>query len=270
MGFGGRCFRVQWGPSALRRFRRSGCRTVRLSTVRDSTPGQRRVPRPVDDGDVPSVVALSEGRRHNGRVANQSGGVTHMTLTAVGVDRPGIVAALAAVLEDLGCNLEDSTMSILRGHFAVLLIVAVPDTIGAETVEAALAPAAHRLDLTVAVRPLGELPSLTSNDQTGRSRTVGGAGADLGEGEVYVFSVHGADRPGIVERATRSLLEAGGNILDLSTRLVGPPDAPVYVLHLTVGFPPGSDAAGAADTVRATLGEVGVQVHAEPVEIDVL
>jgi glycine cleavage system transcriptional repressor len=46
-------------------------------------------------------------------------GMERAVVTAVGVDRRGIVAALAGALTDLGCNLEDSTMSLLGGNFAV-------------------------------------------------------------------------------------------------------------------------------------------------------
>jgi hypothetical protein len=32
---------------------------------------------------------------------------------------PGIVAAVTCVLADAGCNLEDTSMPVLRGHFAI-------------------------------------------------------------------------------------------------------------------------------------------------------
>jgi len=183
-----------------------------------------------------------------------------MALTAVGVDQPGIVAALTGALEALGCNLEDSTMSILRGHFAVLLVIEVPAALGAEAVESALASVASALDLVVSVRPMREVRPDPDRGPADPGRS----------GEVYAFSIHGADHPGIVHRAARVLAEAGGNVLDLSTRLVGSVDRPVYVLHLTVGFPPGLDADAAADAVRDALAELGVQSHAHPVEVDVL
>ena len=41
-------------------------------------------------------------------------------------DRPGIVAAVSGALLELEGNVEDSQMSILRGHFAVMLLVSVP------------------------------------------------------------------------------------------------------------------------------------------------
>jgi glycine cleavage system transcriptional repressor len=191
--------------------------------------------------------------------------VDHVALTAVGADQPGIVAALTGVLMDLGCNLEDSTMSILRGQFAVLLVVAVPDDTGAEAVETALAPVADRLGLMVVVRAVPRHPGSAD----GGSEVAADAEA-AADSPVYAFSVHGADRPGIVHRAAEALAEAGGNIIDLSTRLVGADAEPVYVLTLTVGFEPGTDAEAAAATVRRSVEAFGVQCHAHRVEIDVL
>ena len=48
-------------------------------------------------------------------------------LSAVGRDRPGIVAGVSRVLLEHGINIEDSQMTILRGHFAMTLIVAGQD-----------------------------------------------------------------------------------------------------------------------------------------------
>ncbi|MGH9096024.1 MAG: glycine cleavage system protein R [Acidimicrobiales bacterium] len=193
----------------------------------------------------------------------------HVALTAVGADQPGIVAALTGVLVDLGCNLEDSTMSILRGQFAVLLVIAVPEDRGAQAIEAALAPVADRLGLTIVARPL---PSGTGAGDSGSDQVRGGTRGTAGDvdGEVYAFSVHGADRPGIVHRAAEALAQAGGNIIDLSTRLVGSAGQPVYVLTLTVGFGPGTDAEAAATAVGESVEAFGVQCHAHRVEIDVL
>ena len=59
-------------------------------------------------------------------------------ITVIGHDRPGIIADVSAVLADLGLNLTDSSMTLLRGHFAMTLICAGEPS--ATVVEAALAP----------------------------------------------------------------------------------------------------------------------------------
>ena len=48
-------------------------------------------------------------------------------VTAIGRDRPGIVAAISGVFAELGANIEDARMAILRGNFAVMLIAALPE-----------------------------------------------------------------------------------------------------------------------------------------------
>jgi glycine cleavage system transcriptional repressor len=180
-------------------------------------------------------------------------------VTAVGVDQPGIVAALSGVLMELGCNLEDSSMSMLQGNFAVLLVIALPADVDAAAAEAALASAADPLGLLVTVRPLPTGP---------RKAAVPAAVADYGQ--LFAFSVHGADRPGIVYRATQALAAVGGNIVDLATRLIGTDAEPAYVLTITVGFAPEVDAASAITEARRSVEDFGVQCHAHAVDVDVL
>lgn len=151
--------------------------------------------------------------------------MNELAITVIGHDRPGIVADVAGLLAGLGANLTDSTMTRLRGQFAMTLVCTGPS---AEEVEAALAPLSTdgRLLATVwAVRPAEIVPA----------------------GEPYVLSVHGADRLGIVAAVTRVVARAGGNVTDLTTRLTGP----LYVLVAEVDLVPGT-----AERVSAELAEV--------------
>ena len=63
------------------------------------------------------------------------------SFSAVGQDRPGIVAALSKVLYEHDCNLSDSSMTILAGQFAVVLILET----GAKTDSQALSEAIEKL-----------------------------------------------------------------------------------------------------------------------------
>src|SRR2546427_7994980 len=75
-------------------------------------------------------------------------------LSAIGRDRPGIVADLAELIYECDCNLEDSRMTILGSEFAVLLLLSGQ---GAD-VERRLSTACKRLEwekrLSVFFRPL--------------------------------------------------------------------------------------------------------------------
>ena len=115
----------------------------------------------------------------------------HFAVSAIGADRPGIVAAVTGVLYEKGCNLEDTEMAVLRGHFSMMLVVSGPSGLTADTLETALTEAAPTSDLVVAVRALDDsVPSSPA-------------------GERWSVSVYGADHPGIVHGLTSLLAEAG-------------------------------------------------------------
>ena len=48
--------------------------------------------------------------------------MTQHAITVLGHDRPGIIAETTGRLAGLGLNLEDSSMTLLRRHFAMTLV----------------------------------------------------------------------------------------------------------------------------------------------------
>lgn len=176
----------------------------------------------------------------------------HVAVTAFGADRPGIVAAVSRVLYEHRANIEDSRMAILGGHFAMMLIVALPADAGdAAALEEALGEPARALDLVVSVRPVAD---------------VEGPGA---EGEPWIFSVYGADRPGIVYRVTGALAERGVNVTDLATHVVEGP-TPVYVMIIEGTVPPGADVGALEADLERLAAELGIDVSAHPQEAETL
>jgi glycine cleavage system transcriptional repressor len=133
--------------------------------------------------------------------------VHELAVTAIGADRPGIVAAVAKVLHERGGNLEDSAMTILGGHFAIVLLVATEDE--PQTLGDALRDATSELGLTISV-------------------TVADAERRPAEA-THLLSVYGADKPGIVAGVTAALAAAGANVTDLETQVIGDED-PVYAM----------------------------------------
>ena len=176
----------------------------------------------------------------------------HVAVTAVGADRPGIVAAVTGVLVEHGCNLEDTSMTILRGHFAMMLVVDTPPGLTAADLEVALGEPATALDLVVTVRPIDE------------------AVAAPPAGEGWTVSVYGADRPGIVHGVASTLAAAGVNIVDLTTRVIGDPSQPVYAMVLDVTVPPGVDPRALGDELGALASELHVDCSLHPADADIL
>jgi len=185
--------------------------------------------------------------------------VAHVAVTAVGADRPGIVAAVTRVFVEHGCNLEDSSMTILRGLFSMVLVVDAPAGVGADELESALAGPAADLDLVVAVRPVPEVADVAG----------GGAEASAG-GDPWAVSVYGVDRPGIVHGIADLLAGQGVNITDLSTRVVGDPDRPVYAMLLEVTLPTGVDPEALGRHLHAAAADLGVDVSLHPSDADIL
>jgi glycine cleavage system transcriptional repressor len=179
--------------------------------------------------------------------------VAHFAVTAVGADRPGIVAAVTGSLAAHGCNIEDSSMTILRGQFAMMLVVDTPAGVGVDQLQAALAAPAADLDLVVTVRPAAEPAPAAEPDLVS-----------------WTVSVYGADHPGIVHGLTSLLAERSVNIVDLSTRVIGTAENPVYTMLLEVTLPPGGDPRELERELETKAGELGVTCRLHPSEADIL
>jgi len=168
---------------------------------------------------------------------------------AVGTDRPGIVAAVTGALAAAGANLDDTSMTILHGHFAIAMVVAGPE--GVDLAEA-LASTAERFDLTVDVRLIAEGTPPTPL------------------GDRWSLAVYGADRPGMVAAIAGVVADAGGNVVDLTTRVVGGPDRPVYAMQLEIAVPDATQAEVMAHRLRQVGTDLGVDCTLIPVDADVL
>ena len=165
-----------------------------------------------------------------------------LAVSAIGLDRPGIIAGVAERLAAHGANITDSRMAILRGHFAITLIVE-----GAE--RAALEGDLAGLGLeSVGVTEVAEAAQLPRSEPNA------------------VVSVHGADHLGIVAAVTRVLADAGVKVCDLQTRLA----RALYVMVIDVAVPIGLALEELDRRLRPVAAEQGVTITVRPVDPDVL
>jgi glycine cleavage system transcriptional repressor len=165
--------------------------------------------------------------------------VRSLAVSAIGRDRPGIVAAVTGVLLRHGVNVEDSQMTILRGHFTMMLFLAAPDEADVAALERDLSQAETGLE-ELSVAELEEL----------------GPGPEPS----HTVTVYGADHPGIVHAAATALAERGIDITDLNSRLMDDElDAPLYVLMMEVALPSGAS----AEELDSALAEVGAREGVE-------
>lgn len=175
-------------------------------------------------------------------------------VSAIGLDRPGIVAAVTRVLLDHDVNVEDSQMTILRGRFTMMLILGAPD--------AGLDETGLRSALEAAGRDLG-LDAISLE-------AVGEPGATAAEPS-HIVTVYGVDHPGIVHAVAAALAGAGVNITDLNTRLVSEDGAEnLYAMMLEIAPPAGMGDEGLEEVLEGVRSEQGVEVSIRELERDEL
>ncbi len=167
-------------------------------------------------------------------------------LSAIGSDRPGLVAELAQLIYDCGANLEDSRMTILGSDFAVILLCSAADgdaldriTVGAKRLERD-----HGLTILPRVLEGEPRPPLPAPGT-----------------KLYRVEAVGEDRAGIVAGICRVLADRGVNIGDLSsTTRSGPGGAASYTLTLLAEVPETVDTRALRNALEAEGDRLAVDV----------
>lgn len=175
----------------------------------------------------------------------------HFALSVVGRDRPGIVAEVSRVLFELGCNIEDSTCTILSGQFAMILVIAHPKFTSASEIDPSFDAVRKSMGLTVSLHSL-------KDEEISRDKASGGRS--------HVISVYGADRPGIVYSVARELARLRINVTDLNTQVVGAKDRPVYMMVLEVDIPEEVDLKELEREFDKIRKELSVSISVRPIE----
>ncbi len=149
---------------------------------------------------------------------------SYFILSALGKDRPGIVADVSEVIYECGGNIEDSSMSLLRNHFALLLLFSTER----EEVNQKLSSGLKRLEwekkLTVFYSPISfeeAYPKL--KEQT----------------DSYKITTSGVDHAGIVFNVCQLLANRGINIIDMETRRVLSAESgtPIFEMDIDIEIP---------------------------------
>jgi glycine cleavage system transcriptional repressor len=178
----------------------------------------------------------------------------HFAVSAIGRDRPGIVAAVSEVLLDHQANIEDSQMTILRGHFTMTLIVSAPDTADHDTLEAELRRVGERLALEA--WSVSDVEELEGDGHPEPS---------------HILTVYGIDHPGIVNAISSTLAGEGVSITDLTTRVLGDEgETLLYAMIIEIALPSSIDASELERKLLSVGDEQKVEVSFRELEQDTL
>jgi glycine cleavage system transcriptional repressor len=165
-------------------------------------------------------------------------------MTAFGKDRPGIAADVTEILYTNGCNLEDTSMTLLADEFTLILLF----TGEGEALEEVIAKDCRRLErekgISAFMRPVEVEKSRVSKPFSMR-----------------IIHVEGVDQAGIVFKVSRYLADNQVNIVDLRSRVTASPESgtAIYIMEIMVQIPEGTDMA----VLEEGLAGIADQLHVD-------
>ena len=148
----------------------------------------------------------------------------YYALSAIGKDRPGIVADVAGLIYECGGNLEDSSMTLLGNQFALLILLSGT---GGEF-QYRLSTGCKKLEwekrLSIFLTPVEE----PAGRPKPREIT-----------KLYELSTTGLDRMGIVYHVSRLIADQGINIADMHTKTTPSPESgtPIFNMKILLQVP---------------------------------
>jgi glycine cleavage system transcriptional repressor len=142
-------------------------------------------------------------------------------------------------------------MAILRGHFAMMLIVSATDEIDTSALRHDLQATAGRLGLDgMSVNEIAETEPAAEPTPS------------------HIVSVYGVDHPGIVHAVSSALAGLGVTITDLETRLAD--EGAVYAMQLEVALPASAEAGTVQRALETVARAQDVELAFRPLEHDAL
>lgn len=172
----------------------------------------------------------------------------YLVISAIGVDKPGIVNDLSMTVMEQNCNIEDSRMIMLGGEFAVILLVSgVWNDIA--KLEDNIGQLQRKLDLTIS----------TKRTEGRRPRN------NLVPYEIEAISV---DQPGIVYQLANFFSTRDINIEELNTSsyAAAHTGTPMFAINMIVDIPMDTHIAGLRDQFMDFCDEINLDAVIEAVK----
>jgi glycine cleavage system transcriptional repressor len=175
--------------------------------------------------------------------------MSQLIITAVGPDRPGIVGELTALMHASGGNILDSRMVNLRGEFAMMILVELPDSAAAERMAASLEQRGGSMGLRL---------SLVPQDPSALRAPKGGL--------PYRLKTYSMDQPGILARISAVLQSLGVNIEELEARQESAPFAgsPLFSTEMRLTVPPDVPLGQLRQRLEAAGNELNCDIDLDP------
>ena len=173
---------------------------------------------------------------------------SHLVISALGEDRPGLVNDLSLAVFNSGCNIVDSRMTVLGGDFAILLLVS-GNWNNLAKLEGQLGKLEERLTLTIS--------SKRTEPRTESRMAL-----------PYTVEVVSLDHPGIVYRLANFFSTRGITIHDLNTTsyAAAHTGTPMFAVNMTVDIPAEVHIAVLREEFMVFCDELNLDAIIEPIK----
>ena len=170
-------------------------------------------------------------------------------MTAFGKDRPGIVADVTEVLYENGCNLEDTSMSMLSDEFTINLLFSSGNNDIESILEKECASLEQQKDISAFIRPVKSI------QQDAQEKLP-----------LCTIHVEGLDQAGIVYKISRYLSDNQLNIVDLKSTVKATPESgtALYLMDIHIQLPEASSINLIGDALNAVAEEINVDITVSP------
>ena len=163
---------------------------------------------------------------------------SHLVISALGQDRPGIVNQISKAIFELDCNITDSRMTVLGGEFATLLLVEGPWNQLAK-LEDQVPELEQRLNLTITTK--------RTEERTGDANL-------LPYGIVYSLATFFSDKNINIEDMTTSSYAAAHT------------GTPMFSVRMSIGIPANIHIAGLRDEFMDFCDSMNIDAVLEPIK----
>ena len=170
-------------------------------------------------------------------------------MTAFGKDRPGIVADVTQVLYENGCNLEDTSMSMLSDEFTINLLFSSGSHSIESDLEKECAALEQQKSISAFIRPI------KSERQKIKKKLP-----------LCTIHVEGLDQAGIVYKISRYLSDHQLNIVDLKSTVKATPESgtALYLMDIHIQLPDSSSIEVIEDGLNEVAEEINVDITVFP------
>ena len=144
-----------------------------------------------------------------------------MIISVLGKDRPGIIAAVARILFEQDCNIENVSQTILQNEFSGIFIVGVPPSLTGTDLHRHLDDGLTPMGLHVYEKPLSPVDAEKTPVDS----------------EPFVVTTKGPDRKGLVAAITAIMAAHRVNVTNLQAVFKGGDDPNANIMIYEVDIP---------------------------------